>query len=153
VTLGGMAADRLRRRYAAGRLMVVLFGAIMPVPAVAMAFSATSLGGFYLPLFVAQVLGSSALAAAAATTQDLVLPRMRGTATGTFFIGTTLLGLALGPYLAGRVSTLTGSLSTGVLSMLVTVPVTIIAGIIAFRTVPAAEAGREARARAFGEPT
>ena len=153
VTLGGLAADRLRRRYAAGRLMVVLFGAIMPVPAVAMAFSATSLSGFYLPLFVAQVLGSSALAAAAATTQDLVLPRMRGTATGTFFIGTTLLGLALGPYLAGRVSTLTGSLSTGVLSMLVTVPVTIIAGIIAFRTVPAAEAGREARARAFGEPT
>ena len=89
--------------------------------------------------------------AAAATTQDLVLPRMRGTATGTFLIGTTLLGLALGPYLAGRVSTLSGSLSVGVLAMLVTVPVTLAAAIMAFHLVPAAEANREARARAAGE--
>ena len=77
---------------------------------------------------------------AAATTQDLVLPRMRGTATGTFFIGTTLLGLALGPYLAGRVSTLSGSLSVGMLSLLLSVPITLAAGIAAYRLVPAAEA-------------
>ena len=95
---------------------------------------------------------SCALGAAAATTQDLVLPRMRGTATATFFLGTTLLGLALGPYLAGRVSTLTGSLSTGVISLLLTVPITLAAAIAAYRLVPAAEASREARARAAGEP-
>jgi MFS family permease len=83
--------------------------------------------------------------------QDLVLPRMRGTATGAFFIGTTLLGLAMGPYIAGRVSTLSGSLTTGVLSLLLTAPITIGAAIAAYRLVPRAEANREARARAAGE--
>jgi MFS family permease len=81
----------------------------------------------------------------------MVLPRMRGAATATFFIGTTLLGLAMGPYLAGRVSTLSGSLSTGMLSLLLTVPLTVACAIAAIRLVPAAEATREARARAVGE--
>ena len=151
VTIGGMVADRLRRRHPAGRLMVVIFGAVVPSLAIATAFTTTNITLFYIMLFPAQALASCALGAAAATTQDLVLPRMRGTATGTFFIGTTLLGLAMGPYLAGRVSTLSGSLSTGVLTMLVTVPITLAAAIMAFRLVPTAEANREARARAAGE--
>ena len=151
VTSGGVIADRLRRTNPAGRLLVVLFGAIAPIPFVAIAFTATNPVLFYAMLFVASVCASSALGAAAATTQDLVLPRMRGTATATFFIGTTLLGLALGPYLAGRMSTLSGSLSIGVLSLLAVAPVTILAGILAYRLVPAAEASREMRARAAGE--
>ncbi len=151
VTLGGMAADRLRARHPAGRLIVVIFGAVVPVPFLVMAFTASSTALLYPMLFMAQITASCALGSAAATTQDLVLPRMRGTATATFFIGTTLLGLALGPYLAGRVSSLTGSLSTGVLSLLVTVPITLAAAIAAFKLVPAAEASREARARAAGE--
>ena len=151
VTIGGMVADRLRRRMAAGRLIVVIFGAVVPSIAIATAFTTTDITLFYAMLFPAQACASCALGAAAATTQDLVLPRMRGTATGTFFIGTTLLGLAMGPYLAGRVSTLSGSLSVGVLTMLVTVPITLAAAITAYRLVPAAEATREARARAAGE--
>ncbi len=151
VTLGGMVADRLRRRHPAGRVMVVIFGASVPAIAVITAFTTSNLTLFYLMLVPAQVLASCALGAAAATTQDLVLPRMRGTATGTFFIGTTLLGLAIGPYVAGRVSTLSGSLSTGVLATLLTAPIAIAAGLLAFRLVPAAEANREARARAAGE--
>ena len=97
------------------------------------------------------IVASTALGAAAATTQDLVLPRMRGTATATFFIGTTLIGLALGPYLAGRVSTLSGSLSVGMIALLASVPISLAAGIAALRLVPAAEASREARAKAAGE--
>ena len=153
VTIGGIVADRLHRRNPAGRLWVVIFGAVVPVPFVALAFTAHSLVVFLPCFFLAGVTASVALGAAAATTQDLVLPRMRGTATATFFIGTTLLGLALGPYLAGRVSTLTGSLSIGMLSLLVVVPVTVTAAIAAYRLVPAAEATRVARARAAGELT
>ncbi len=151
VTIGGLVADRLRRHNPAGRLIVVMFGAVVPSLAIATAFSTTNITLFYIMLFPAQACASCALGAAAATMQDLVLPRMRGTATGTFFIGTTLLGLALGPYLAGRISTLSGSLSTGVLSLLVVVPITLAAAIAAYRLVPAAEANREARARAAGE--
>ena len=151
VTIGGLVADRLRRDRPAGRILVVIFGAIAPLPFVVLAFTATDSTTFLLCYFIAGITASTALAAAGATMQDLVLPRMRGAATGTFFIGTTLLGLALGPYIAGRVSTLTGSLSTGVLSLLLVAPVTIAAAIAAYRLVPAAEASRETRARAAGE--
>ncbi|MEH3101334.1 spinster family MFS transporter [Sphingomonas adhaesiva] len=151
VTVGGLIADRLRRRNPAGRLILVLLGATLPVPFMAAAFTTSTPIVLYVCLFGAQFFASWGLGGAAATTQNLVLPRMRGTATATFFIGTTLLGLALGPYLAGRVSTLTGSLSTGMLSLLLTVPVTVAAGIGAYRLVPAAERTREDRARAAGE--
>ena len=151
VTMGGVIADRLRRSNPAGRLLVVIFGAVVPVPFLIAGFTASSTALLYPMLFLAQVTASCALGAAAATTQDLVLPRMRGTATATFFIGTTLLGLAMGPYLAGRVSTLSGSLSTGMLSLLASVPITLVCALLAYKLVPAAEASREARARAAGE--
>ena len=151
VTIGGVVADRLRRSFANGRVMVIIFGAVAPVPAVWVAFTTHDLWLYYAMLPVAQILAASALGASAATMQDLVLPRMRGTATGTFFIGTTLLGLAMGPYLAGRVSTLSGSLSVGVLSLLLTVPITLAAAIAAYRLVPKAEANRETWAREAGE--
>lgn len=152
INIGGVVADRLRRRNPAGRMIVVLFGAIAPIPFVVLAFTAASPAIFYPALFVASICASTALGAGGATMQDLVLPRMRGTATATFFIGTTLIGLALGPYLAGRISTLSGSLSVGVLSLLLSSPLAIAAGIAAYRLVPAAEASREAWARAAGEP-
>ncbi|WP_010216177.1 spinster family MFS transporter [Sphingomonas sp. PAMC 26621] len=151
VMLGGLMADRLRRRNPAGRVIVVLFGATVPIPFVIAAFTASSTAVFYPCFFIASICASTALGAAGATMQDLVLPRMRGTATGTFFIGTTLLGLAMGPYLAGRISTLSGSLSVGVLSLLCAAPITIAAGIAAYRLVPRAEAQREEWARAAGE--
>jgi MFS family permease len=88
---------------------------------------------------------------AAATTQDLVLPRMRGAATATFFIGTTLFGLGLGPWFTGFVSAMTGNLATGVLALLLMAPVTIVTLFTVYRLLPAAEASRLDRARAAGE--
>lgn len=151
VVIGGRVADRLRRTNPAGRMAVVIFSAVAPVPLMVLGFTAGSLPIFYAIILPAQALASAALGAAAATTQDLVLPRMRGTATATFFIGTTLLGLGLGPYLAGHVSTLTGNLATGMLSLIATVPVGLAAAIAAYRLLPAAEASRTERARAAGE--
>lgn len=151
VTLGGLIGDRLRRTNPAGRLVMVILGASLPAPFLAVGFTTASPLMLYLCLFAAQFFASWGLGSAAATTQDLVLPRMRGTATATFFIGTTFLGLAMGPYLAGRVSTLTGSLSTGMLSLLLSVPITAAAGIAAYRLVPEAERTREIRAKASGE--
>lgn len=151
VIAGGWAADKLRARHPAGRLWVVIFGAIAPIPAIAIAFTTQDLTLFYVMLFPAQALSSCALGAAAATTQDLVMPRMRGTATASFFIGTTLIGLAMGPYLAGRVSALTGDLAIGVLSLLVTVPIALIAAVMAARLLPASEATARERAAAAGE--
>ncbi len=152
VTIGGILGDKLRQKHPGGRLIMVALGAVVPTPFLAIAFTTDTPIILYVCLFIAQFTASWALGNSAATTQDLVLPRMRGAATATYFIGTTLLGLALGPYLAGRVSTLTDSLSTGMLSLLVTVPITLGASIAAFKLVPRAEATREERARAAGEP-
>ena len=158
VILGGRMSDWLRLRNEAGRILVVMFGLLAPIAPIVIAFTTQSEPGsadfirFTAFASLAGLLASSALGAAAATTQDLVLPRMRGTATATFFLATTLVGLALGPYMAGQVSAMSGSLSTGVLSTLAIVPLGLIALVIAYRTVPTAAANVIERARSTGEP-
>ncbi len=152
VILGGRMADYLRLKNPAGRILVALFGALAPVIPFVIAFTTTSAPLFYTLHFVTGICASTALGACAATTQDLVLPRMRGIATATFFIGTTLIGLSLGPYMAGFVSTVTGSLTTGILSLLVVLPISVGALLYAYRSVPGATESVLDRARALGEP-
>jgi MFS family permease len=91
---------------------------------------------------------SSALGASAAASQALVLPRMRGIAAAIFLLGTTLIGLAFGPFTAGFVSELTGSLATGVMANLAMVPFGLVALLVAIRWYPAAEASRLTRVAA-----
>ena len=161
VILGGRMADYLRTRHAAGRILVVLFGMLAPVIPIWLTFTTTNTTLFYVLSLIVGLLGSTALGAAAATTQDLVLPRMRGTATAAFFLATTLIGLAFGPYLVGLVSELAGTMVNGTLkpdlragllaTMALAIPGTLLL-IAAFRTVPKAEATVIARAEAAGEP-
>jgi MFS family permease len=154
VILGGMMADRIIKRNPAGRIIVIMFGAIAPVIPFIIMFTTKSANVFYIAHFVAGICASAALGAAAATSQDLVLPRMRGVATATFFIGTTLIGLSLGPYLAGFISATNGEdLGFGMLCLLAFLPIPIIALIIAYRTVPEAERTVIERAKAAGEPS
>ena len=151
VIMGGRMADWLRERNPAGRLLVVAFGLTAAAPFLYVMFTTLDPTVFYIAAFLQSLCGSSALGAAAATTQDLVLPRMRGTATATFFLATTLVGLALGPYMAGQVSTMTGSLSTGGLSLLIAVPIGLALLLVAYRTVPQSERTVIERAKAAGE--
>ncbi|MCY1670793.1 MFS transporter [Novosphingobium sp. SL115] len=152
VIIGGRVADALHARTASGRLYVTLFGLIAPIIPLVAAYRADTFTAFVIYSFFAQVMSSSALGGAAATSQLLVLPRMRGTATATFFLATTLVGLALGPFMAGYVSaTNNDNLSLGVLSTLVSVPIGLLLLFVAIRTVPKAQAEREIRAKAAGE--
>jgi MFS family permease len=154
VIAGGRAADALQLRYANGRIMVVLFGLIAPVPALFAAYTASSFTAFAALSFVGLVFSSSALGAAAAASQALVLPRMRGTATASFFLATTLVALALGPFMAGYVSARNGdNLSLGVLSTLAVVPIGAVLLIAALRLVPESTRTVLERARAAGEPS
>lgn len=161
VILGGRLADYLRASNPAGRILVIIIGVLGPVVPMWVAFTTDSSTIFYSLYFIAGVLGSAALGAAAATTQDLVLPRMRGTATAVFFLATTLIGLGFGPYVVGQIADLTGTmvdgkiqgdLRTGILSLIGVVPFALALLIHAYRTVPAAEATLIDRARAAGEP-
>lgn len=155
VIIGGRVADYLRARNPAGRIYVIMFGVIAPIVPIWLAYTTTDSFVFYGMSFVAGMFGAAALGAAAATTQDLVLPRMRGTATAAFFLGTTLVGLAWGPYLVGLISDLMGStvngklvgdLRSGVLALIGVAPVAMALLIYAYRSVPHAESTIEARA-------
>ena len=152
VIAGGRLADYARQRNPAGRILVVAGAPLLAAPFVVLGFTTASAPIFYAAHFVAAIFTSAALGGAAATTQDLVLPRMRGVATATFFLATTLVGLSLGPYMAGYVSTLTGDRSVGVLSILTVTPISLLLLVAAYRQLPAAEASVIERARAAGEP-
>ena len=161
VILGGRLADHLRTTNPAGRILVIMIGVLGPVLPIWIAFTTSSAAMFYAMHFCAGILGSAALGAAAATTQDLVLPRMRGTATAVFFLATTLIGLGFGPYVVGQIADLTGTvvngklvgdLRTGLLSLIAVAPIAMGLLFYAYRSVPKAEATLVERARAAGEP-
>jgi MFS family permease len=147
---GGWLADRLHRRRAHGRLLVPLIGLLLPVPLVVIGYGTDDVALFLGCAFLLQLATASALGACAAASQALVLPHMRGTATAIFFLGSTLVGLAFGPFTAGLVSELTGSLATGVIGNLAMVPVGLAALILALRTFARAESSRVQRAAVAG---
>lgn len=161
VILGGRVADYLRARNPAGRILVVIFGALSPIIPTYIGLTTESGMIFYTMNFVAGLGMATALGAAAATTQDLVLPRMRGTATAAFFLGTTLVGLAFGSYLVSLVAELNpmmvggkpvDDLRTGFLVvMYVTMPISVLLLLYAYRSLPTAEASVAHRAREAGE--
>jgi len=152
VILGGRLADVLLERTPAGRVWVIIFGLLSPVPFAVMQYTTDNWTLFVVLNVVVSALAASALGAAAATSQSLVLPRMRGTATATFFLATTLVGLALGPYFAGYVSARNaGDLSIGVLTTLWITPVGLVILLVAARLVPTAAATIAERAKAAGE--
>ncbi|HWT41295.1 MAG TPA: MFS transporter [Sphingopyxis sp.] len=149
VIIGGRIADALRARNPAGRILMIIFGVVAPVVPIWIGYTTDNAALFYVMNFLAGLFGAAALGAAAATTQDLVLPRMRGTATAAFFLGTTLVGLSFGPYMVGQISDLAGTmvdgkpvgdLRTGILSLIGVAPIALGLLIYAYRAVPRAEA-------------
>lgn len=148
VILGGRLSDWLRQRNPSGRILVVMFGIVAPIIPIWIGFTTENAVLFYVMNFLAGMFAATALGAAAATTQDLVLPRMRGTATASFFLATTLVGLGLGPYMVGAVSDLSGSLRIGVLSLIGVAPISLALLIYAYRALPQAEATMAQRAAA-----
>jgi MFS family permease len=148
VILGGRMSDWLRARNPSGRILVVMFGIVAPVVPIWIGFTTPSPVVFYVMNFLAGMFAATALGAAAATTQDLVLPRMRGTATASFFLATTLIGLGLGPFMVGAISDLSGSLRIGMLSLIGVAPISLALLIYAYRALPKAEATIAERAEA-----
>lgn len=149
---GGIVGDWAKQRHPAGRLYVLMAAAVVSAIMTFTQFTTASLTLFYAAFAVAAFANIMWLGPAAATSQDLVLPRMRGVATAVFFLGVNLIGLGLGPYLVGLVSDATGNLRGAILSVLLLVPVILFLFGLAARHLPAREAGVAARARAAGEP-
>ncbi len=150
-TFGGIAGDWFRRRSPVGRLYVMLIAALASVTLILLSYSATNIGTFYILLACQVFIHITWLGPCAASVQDLVLPRMRGTATAVFFLGTTIIGLGLGPYMVGLISDVTGDLKFAMRSTTFILPLLLLAIAVAWRTLPQLEDSLLARARAAGE--
>jgi MFS family permease len=113
VATGGVIADAWRARNPRGRLYVAIIAALIPIPAgLWMLHTPSTTLAFSLNAFVV-LTGAAWLGVGGSTIQDLVLPRMRGSATAVYILSVTLIGLALGPFTVGLVSDLTGDLRKG----------------------------------------
>lgn len=152
VVLGGYLSDLWRQRDPRGRLFINMLSAVLPAPIVSIMLSTDDLATFYWLNPLAHFFASAWVGAAVATLQDLVLPRMRATAGATYILATTMVGLALGPYYAGKMSVLTGSLGTGIFALYVMPPFTVLGLWLASRRIAELEATKIERARAAGEP-
>jgi MFS family permease len=84
---------------------------------------------------------------------DLVLPRMRGMASSTYIIVSTLLGLGMGPYFVGIVSDRNGGdLGQAIISINVVAPVIVVILLYVLTRIQRDEDSLKERARAGGEP-
>jgi MFS family permease len=145
-------ADRWRRTSPAGRLRVGLVNALAPLPVAFWLFTTDTLWIAYVLSVPLTLFTSLWIGPAASTVQDLVLPRMRGSASAAYLLVVTFIGLAMGPYTIGRLSSGLGDLRTGLLLSLVA---NLIAAVLLWRasaSLPGDEQSLLERARNAGEP-
>ncbi len=150
--LGGVIGDWARRRTPVGRLWVLLFTTGVPLPMAFVTLHQTTLDSYLLWLLASSTILTGWFPCCTATLHDLVLPRMRGTATAVMYLGITIIGMGTGPYIVGTVSDVTGDLGRAILTGYSATAVVWIAILVAFRHIARDEASLLARARAAGEP-
>lgn len=132
--IGGALSDAAKRRDARGRLWVIALSVVLTPVFVVAAFFSTDFDSYVPLILVALFVMTLHFASLGAAFQELVPAAMRATAAGTMFIATSL-GIALGPYISGKVSTLTGSLQAGVLATVALMPIALFVLWLAFRSI------------------
>lgn len=153
VVLGGVLTDRWKKRdlrAPLGMTTITLVGTVVVIPLMLFAKDIKGFLAFYFCLSIISSLWSGGIAA---MTQDLVISRMRGSAAACFSLVSIVVSSGTGPYWAGKVSTVTGSLTTGMLSLLVLAPFALLLLWLTARRLPKeTPEARMARAIAAGEP-
>ncbi|WP_322057033.1 MFS transporter [Paraburkholderia sp. J63] len=149
ITISGYLCDFAKRRHPLGRLYFVcctatLFTAASVVqyitPNVSVFYGAYALATFFVPMWFGPL---------QATTQDLVIPRLRGTAFAAFSLGPNIFGLGLGPYCVGLLSDATHDLRLAILCALGVLPVSIGSLIVAGRSLADGEEAARAELAAY----
>lgn len=159
VVAGGLLADRLRARTPAGKLVVVLVSLVTSMISSIWLLTAPTLQLAYIGSFALAGFAAMGLGPAVSTINDLVLPRVRASATAFGFMTTYLVAGAIGPYLIGVVSdgfVATGAAPGNALRQAMLWSLIIPAGGVilvfaAIRAIAQQEDNLVERARAFGE--
>jgi MFS family permease len=139
ITLSGYLSDIAYRIAPTGRLTFVCITATLFTLASLIQFTTTNVTLFYVCYSVATFFVPMWFAPNQATTQDLVVPRLRGTAFAMYSLGANIIGLGLGPYTVGLISDATGNLRIAILCALATLPLTIVTLVYAARHLPEGE--------------
>jgi MFS family permease len=141
VIAGGALGDRFAGdRYHSRRVVVVIVALLASLVPNCIMLATHSLTVVYFCVFPMWFLASAALGGAAGTIVNIVPATTRATATASFFLFATMVGLALGPYAAGRISGSFGSLRIGLAGILVVVPFALAALEISRRDLVRSEA-------------
>ncbi|MEM7541900.1 MAG: MFS transporter [Pseudomonadota bacterium] len=159
VTLGGIFSDWLKARTPLGRTHCGIITAVLSAPFGFIVFTTPDLQTAYVANFFFTLFSSLWIGPAIAFTNELVVPRLRATASATYILVVTMIGLALGPFTIGQIST---TLSTGGMESGEALRIAGLCGgigylfaiifmLFAARGVEATEASRVDRARRAGE--
>lgn len=123
VISGGWLTDKWKRIDCRAPIWVALACLLMGLPAEMLLVFAPTARQYFIVLAAYSLLTAGWAGAYGALIQDLVLPRMRGTAASAFSLVTIVIAAGAGPYWAGKVSALTGSLAHGLMSVQLLLPV------------------------------
>jgi MFS family permease len=104
--LGGWAVDHMKNRQANGRLLVPALASLLTAPFLYLALRrpAGDLTGFVLLTAVSCLFTFMYYGGVYAAIQDVIPPRLRGTAMALYFMAMYLLGGSFGPVITGRTS-------------------------------------------------
>lgn len=159
VTGGGILSDWLKTKTPRARLYCGLISIFGSLPLVLFILTTRNTAAAYVAIFFDVIIISSWIGSAIALANELVLPRMRATASAFYILLVTFIGLAMGPYTIGRISdgfvqngTEPGiALRNGMLLALIATGLAAVCFIVASFTVTNDEKERLNRARAAGE--
>jgi MFS family permease len=152
VVSGGWITDQWKRRDVRAPIWIGLLALLASAPPMVLMLTAKGPGTYLVAYLFFCLAGSCWSGAFAALVQDLVLPRMRGAAASAFALVSVVIASGGGPYWAGKVSTLTGSLATGILSVQALTPIAVIVLLLTARRLKGeSQATRRQRADAAGE--
>jgi len=151
VIVGGRLSDAWKARSDRARIYVSVLAVVLPLPFVWVMFHTAQFRTYYLLSPLVYMLSSLWVGSTVAAYQDFVLPRMRGIIGATYILGSTMVGLALGPYITGKVATVTGSLQTGMLSLFFVAPLSLVLLWVLARRAGDLESRKFVLAHAAGE--
>ena len=130
----GALADRLAGNDRNYRRIWVIAGTVVGSAVLyTLMFTASSRPLYYMLNFIGWIFFAGTLGGSSGAVVNAVPARVRGIATAGFVLGSTLLGLAIGPYSAGKFSMLLGDLGSGLLVLLAIIPFGLIALLVAER--------------------
>jgi MFS family permease len=95
----------LKQKWVHGRLWVGLFSILATLPFAAGVYFSPNLSAVYVFNFFAMFFSPMFIGPAYSTVNDLVPPHVRGTASAICLMMVTFIGLAMGPFMMGLIST------------------------------------------------